>query len=166
MIPRSGFHDLMRCRVQHILLVSSLYDSFILTEDGHLNEALLRQFLELNLTHNPDIVRVSSGAEALALAATDPRFDMIVTSVQVGDMHAGELATRVRAAGLDLPVVLLAYDNRELTDFLARHGRGHLTRVFLWQGDVRVLLAIVKCVEDQRNVAYDTGRMGAVSYTH
>ena len=158
--PRPRFHDLMRNRVQHILLVSSLYDSFILTEDGHLNEALLRQFLELNLTHNPDIVRVSSGAEALALAAADPRFDMIVTSVQVGDMHAGELAARVRAAGLGLPVVLLAYDNRELTDFLAHHGRGQLTRVFLWQGDVRVLLAIVKSVEDERNVAHDTGVMG------
>jgi len=158
--PRPRFHDLMRYRVQHILLVSSLYDSFILTEDGHLNEALLRQFLELNLTHNPDIVRVSSGAEALALAAADPRFDMIVTSVQVGDMHAGELASRVHAAGLELPVVLLAYDNRELTDFLARHGRGSLARVFLWQGDVRVLLAIVKSIEDERNVAHDTGRMG------
>ena len=157
---RPRFHDLMRDRVQQILLVSSLYDSFILTEDGHLNEALLRQFLELNLTHNPDIVRVSSGAEALALALADRRFDMIVTSVQVGDMHAGELAERVRAAGLDLPIVLLAYDNRELTDFLARHGRGRLSRVFLWQGDVRVLLAIVKCVEDERNVAHDTGMMG------
>jgi len=158
--PRPRFHDLMRDRVQHILLVSSLYDSFILTEDGHLNEALLRQFLALNLSHHPDVVRVSSGAEALALAVANPRIDMIVTSVQVGDMHAGELASRIRAAGLDLPVVLLAYDNRELTDFLARHGRGDLTRVFLWQGDVRVLLAIVKSFEDERNVAHDTGVMG------
>ncbi len=157
---RPRFHDLMRDRVQHILLVSSLYDSFILTEDGHLNEALLRQFLQLNLSHNPDIVRVSSGGEALALATANPRFDMLITSVHVGDMHAGELAARAREASLAIPIVLLAYDNRELTDFLARHGRGALSRVFLWQGDVRVLLAIVKSVEDERNVAHDTGVMG------
>ena len=41
-----GFQDLVRYRVHNILLVSSLYDAFILTEDGHLNEALLRQFVE------------------------------------------------------------------------------------------------------------------------
>jgi len=38
-----GFHDLMRCRVENILLVSSLYDSFILAEDGQLNELILSE---------------------------------------------------------------------------------------------------------------------------
>ena len=34
----------MRHRVRHIVLVSSLYDSFILSEDGQINDALGRQF--------------------------------------------------------------------------------------------------------------------------
>ena len=102
----SRFQDLMRNRVEHILLVSSLYDSFILTEDGHLNEALLRQFIEVNLTHNPDLTRVSSGVDALAMAAEERRFDMIITSMKVGDMNAADLARAVRHAGLDIPVVL------------------------------------------------------------
>ena len=154
------FQDLMRNRVEHILLVSSLYDSFILTEDGHLNEALLRQFIEVNLTHKPDLTRVSSGVDALAMAAEERRFDMIITSMKVGDMNAAELARAVRQAGIDIPVVLLAYNNRELTDFLARNDVTDLDRVFLWQGDVRILLAMVKYVEDRWNVAHDTGSMG------
>ncbi|HEY3177137.1 MAG TPA: PEP/pyruvate-binding domain-containing protein [Candidatus Polarisedimenticolia bacterium] len=158
--PTPIFQDLMRHRVQHILLVSSLYDSFILTEDGQVNEALMRQFSDQNLSQNPDLIRVSSGAEALAVAGEDGRFDMIITSIQLGDMNAAELARRVEEAGLDIPVVLLAYNNRELTEFLNRHGRGGIDRVFLWQGDVRILLAMVKDQEDRRNVRWDTGRMG------
>jgi len=154
------FQDLMRHRVRHILLVSSLYDSFILTEDGHLNEALVRQFADLRLNENPDLIRVSSGAEALAMARDDVGYDMIITSIQPGDMNALELARRVKEAGLQIPVVLLAYNNRELTEFLERHQRGDIDRVFLWQGDVRVLLAMVKDQEDRRNLERDTGRMG------
>jgi CheY-like chemotaxis protein len=150
----------MRHRVQHILLASSLYDSFILTEDGHLNEALLRQFIDLNLSHNPDLIRVSSGADALSMVAEEKRFDMIITSMQLGDMNAAELARGARNAGLDIPVILLAYNNRELTDFLAKNDVGALDRVFLFQGDVRILLAMVKDVEDRWNLAHDTGLMG------
>ena len=154
------YQDLMLHKVRHILLVSSLYDSFILTEDGLVNEALLRQFVDLNLSENPDVVRVSSGAEALAMAKEEGRFDMIITSLQVGDMNAAELARRVKEEGLDLPVVLLAYNNRDLTEFLSRHKRGAIDRIFLWQGDVRLLLAMVKDVEDRENAAHDTGEMG------
>ncbi|HET6278793.1 MAG TPA: PEP/pyruvate-binding domain-containing protein [Candidatus Polarisedimenticolia bacterium] len=161
-VPRRRriFQDLMRHRVRHILMVSSLYDSFILTEDGQLNEALMRQFVDLNLNQNPDLIRVSSGAEAVALARDEGCFDMIITSVQVGDMNAVELARAVQEAGLDLPVVLLAYNNRELNEFLHRQGRGGIDRVFLWQGNVRILLAMVKDQEDKRNVERDTGRLG------
>ncbi len=154
------YQDLMRDRVRHILLVSSLYDSFILTEDGHVNEALVRQFMELNLSENPDLIRVSSGAEALEMIREGGRFDMIVTSIQLGDMNASELSWLVRKSGHKVPVVLLAYSNRELTEFLSRHGRGAIDRVFLWQGDARILLAMVKDQEDRRNLSRDTGRLG------
>ena len=63
-----GFENLMPFRVQNILLVSSLYDSFILREDGRLNELLIDESLELNLHQVPGITHVSSCAEALDLA--------------------------------------------------------------------------------------------------
>ncbi len=56
-----GFENLMPFRVQDILLVSSLYDSFILREDGRLNELLISESLDLNLQQIPGITHVSSG---------------------------------------------------------------------------------------------------------
>ncbi len=51
----------------------------------------------------------------------EPRFNLIVTAVNVGDMDAAELARKVKEAGLDIPVVLLAYDGGELAEFMAHH---------------------------------------------
>ncbi len=153
------FQDLMPNRVRRILLVQSLYDSFILTEDGQLNDAILRQFINLNLSQNPDLIRVSTGAKALELIGRQ-RIDMIVASIQVGDMNAAELARKVAAVKPEIPVLVLAYNNRRLTDFTASNDVSAIDRVFLWQGDTRILLAMVKYVEDRRNVASDTGVRG------
>ncbi len=155
-----GFQDLAQHRIENILLVSSLYDSFILAEDGQLGELILGEFLDLSFRHSPGIARVSSGAEALALASGQRRFNLIITSMHVGDMDAPTLARHVKEAGLGIPVVLLAYDTRELTSFLASHKTTDLERVYLWQGDATILLAIVKEIEDRLNVGYDTALMG------
>lgn len=154
--PFQAFQNLMPWRVQDILLVSSLYDSFTLQEDGRLNELILGEFLELSLHHTPGLTHVSSGAEALALAKAEPRFNLILTTPQLGDMDATRLAREVRSAGLDVPVVVLAYDNLERKEFEATHDTSEIERIFLWQGNARILVAIVKYVEDKRNVEHDT----------
>ena len=41
------FHELMQHRVREVLLVSSLYDAYILQEDGHLTEQLHIEYDEL-----------------------------------------------------------------------------------------------------------------------
>ncbi len=155
-----GFENLMPFRVQNILLVSSLYDSFILREDGRLNELLIDESLELNLRQIPGITHVSSCAEAVELAKSNPQFNLIVTNLAVGDTDAADLARRVRAAGLDIPVVVLGYDYREIKNFVASNPVTDIDRVFLWQGTARILIAIVKYVEDKRNVLHDTRAMG------
>ena len=155
-----GFENLMPFRVQNILLVSSLYDSFILREDGRLNELLIDESLELNLRQIPNITHVSSCAEALELAKSNPQFNLIVTNLTVGDTSAADLARKVREAGLDVPVVVLGYDYREIKNFVARNPVTDIDRVFLWQGTARILIAIVKYVEDKRNVLHDTRAMG------
>ncbi len=155
-----GFENLMPFRVQNILLVSSLYDSFILREDGRLNELLIDESLELNLRQIPGITHVSSCAEALDLAKSNPQFNLIVTNLTVGDTNAADLARAVRRAGLDVPVVVLGYDYREIKNFVARNPLTDVDRVFLWQGTARILIAIVKYVEDKRNVLHDTRAMG------
>ena len=155
-----GFENLMPFRVQNILLVSSLYDSFILREDGRLNELLIDESLELNLRQIPGITHVSSCAEALELAKSNPQFNLIVTNLTVGDTDAADLARKVRDAGLDVPVVVLGYDYREIKNFVARNPVTEIDRVFLWQGTARILIAIVKYIEDKRNVLHDTRAMG------
>ncbi|MGZ5504628.1 MAG: DUF5752 family protein, partial [Chthoniobacterales bacterium] len=153
-----GFENLMPFRVQDILLVSSLYDSFILREDGRLNELLIGESLELQLQEIPGLTHVSSGAEALK--RWEPRYNLIVTNLDVGDMNAAELARRVKESGLGVPVVVLAYDYREVKRFIERNPATDIERIFLWQGNIRILISIVKYIEDKRNVAHDTGEIG------
>src|SRR5437764_7511213 len=106
------FSDLARFRVHDILLVSSLYDSFILAEDGELHEVILKEFLDLNVRHTPGITHVSTGAEALTLAADSSRFNLVIASANLRDMSAETLARRLCEAGISTPVLALAYDMR------------------------------------------------------
>ncbi len=154
-----GFENLMPFRVNDILLVSSLYDSFILREDGRLNELLMGESLELDIHQVPGITHVSTGAEALALAQSQSRFNLIVANLQVSDMDAAQLARQIKEAGLNVPVIVLAYDYREITNFLARNPQTDIERIFLWQGNARILISIVKYIEDKRNVLHDTHAM-------
>ena len=103
-----GFQDLMRFRVQDILLVASLYDSFILSEDGKLHELFMDEFLELNLHHTPGLTSVSTGQEALALAREQSRHNLLISSMHLGDMSVLELAGKLREEGLGIPSILLA----------------------------------------------------------
>jgi len=153
------FHELMLHRIMDILLVCSPYDLFILEEAGQINERISGEFRNLDLHYSPGLMRVSTGAAALD-ALERRRFDLILTTLHVGDMSAGELARKVSDSGRTIPVVLLAYDNRELKDFQSRADMRGLDRAFLWQGDATILLAITKYIEDQLNVAHDTSAVG------
>ncbi len=158
-----GFQNLMRYRVRDILLVSSLYDSYLFEEDGRLYELIRNEYQGLNLSHSPELTRVSSGKEAIALAKEENRFDMIITTLHIEDMHTVTFAKMVREAGLKIPVVLLAYDNRELTELFAHHDTSVFDRVFIWQGDFRIIIAMIKYLEDKLNVDHDTRLVGIQS---
>jgi CheY-like chemotaxis protein len=160
---RRRFHDyqdLMRYRIMDILLVSTPYDTFILEEAGELAERMLGEFRNLDLHYAPALTGVTSGAEALRLAREQRRINLIITTPHLPDMDAAELARRVKAEGLNIPVVLLAWDTRELREFQTRVDTTEIERTFLWQGDARILVAIVKSVEDRRNVEHDTSAVG------
>lgn len=157
------FQNLIPHRITEILLVSSLYDSFILEEDGRLSELLLSEYLDLNLSNAPIITRVSSGQEALALAESRKSFGLVITTMNVGDMSAVEFARAMRDAGHKTPIVLLVYDSRELLELSAARDAGYFLKVFMWQGDFRTLLAIIKFAEDRMNVEHDTRAVGVQS---
>ncbi len=140
-----------------ILLVASPYDTFLLEEAGQLAERQAGEFRNLDVHYEPGLTRVARGGQALDLLRKDPgRWQLVVSTVRAGDMDAAELAERVHAEHGDLAVALLAFDAQELKGFVARRSTSHLERVFLWQGDARILQAIVKDLEDRRNAPHDT----------
>ena len=151
----SGLPDLTRERVRSILFVSSLYESFILAEDGLLNEAMQTKFLDLHLVQAPGLTQVPSGAQALELLRAGDDFDLVITGINVGDMDAVRLAHAVREAAPKVPVMLLAHDYPALKALRARYDTSRLEGLFLWEGDARLLVAMVKLLEDRRNLAHD-----------
>jgi len=155
----SDYQDLMRYRIMHVLLVATPYDRFLLEEAGELSERILGEFRNLDLHYAPGLTGVSTGAEALDLVRREPSINLIITTPHVADMSPDRLAQQVKEVR-DVPVVLLAWDPAELNGFGPRRG-SPLERAFLWQGDARILLAIVKSVEDWRNAEHDT-RSGGV----
>lgn len=155
-----GFQNLMRIRIRDILIVSSLYDLYLFEEDGRLYELIRNEYQGLNLSHSPELTRVSSGYEAVALAKKEHRFDLIITTLHIEDMHAIAFAKLVKESGLDIPIVLLSFDNRELQHLLLHEDTAVFENIFIWQGDFRIIIAMVKCLEDKINVANDTSIAG------
>jgi CheY-like chemotaxis protein len=158
-----NFQKLMPFKVRDILLVSSLYDNYLFEEDGQLYELIREESRVLNLSHPPEITHVTSGAEALELASSGHTFDLIIITLHVDDMHAVKFAQMVRDAGLKIPVVLLAYDNLEKKELVTYYDISVFERIFIWQGDFRLLIAIIKDIEDRLNVDRDTFAVGVQS---
>src|SRR5512135_2088100 len=155
-----GFQNLMRLRIRDILLVSSLYDLYLFEEDGRLYELIRNEYQGFNLSHSPELTRVSSGYEAITLAREERRFDLIITTLHIDDMHAIDFARLVKQSGLNIPVVLLTHDNRELKYLLLNQDTSAFDRIFIWQGDFRIIIGIVKNFEDRLNVDHDTRMVG------
>lgn len=151
----SGFGHLMPFRVQEILLVASMYDAYTLEEGGRLTELLLNEYRELNLSFAPRFTRATSGQEALALLR-NRHFDLVFTMSRLGDVQAADLAVRIKQQRPDLPVYALVLNPRELQLLRGMNTSGALDRVFLWNGDVRLLLAGIKNWEDRCNLEHDT----------
>ena len=155
----AGLQGLQAHTVREILLVASLYDSFVLSEGEHLSELIFGAYHNLSLASPPQITRVSTRQRALELIAERP-FDLVISMAQVADMSAVEFGEAAKGLRPQLPVFLMGYHTRELRSSLAGHRPtgipGVIDRTFIWRGDVRLFLAIIKLVEDQLNVAHDT----------
>jgi CheY-like chemotaxis protein len=157
---RKTFQRLMKFKIRDILLVSSLYDNYLFEEDGQLYELIRQEFQVFNLSHPPEITHVTGGNEALELLSSGEHYDLVITTLHIEDMQVIRFAQAVRQTGSDIPIVLLAYDNRERKELVTRYDTSVFDRIFIWQGDYRLLIAIIKCLEDRLNVESDTATAG------
>src|SRR4030042_3997700 len=153
------FHNLMPYRITDILLVSSLYDSYIFEEDGRLYELIRQEYQGLNLSHSPELVQCSSGEEAIEIAKKEKRFKLILVTPHIKDMLTLTFAKKVKEY-VNIPIVLLGYDNREMNELISRSDVSVLDKIFIWQGDYRIIIGIIKFLEDRLNVEHDTQNVG------
>ena len=148
------FHDLMWYRVSEVLLVSSPYDAFILEQDGQLTEQVFREYADLSLPAAPRFTHAASGEAAMELLEVR-RFDLVLTMTSLADMDVNAFGRRVKELRPGRPVVLLALDRKELHDLRANIDHRAIDAAFLWSGDSKILLAIIKYVEDCQNLTID-----------
>ena len=81
---------------------------------------------------------------------------MVITMPFLGGMDAFKLGSAIKKIQPDLPVILVGHNMRStFPDKVNRHG---VDKVFLWCCEADLLLAIIKNVEDHRNVDEDTRR--------
>jgi len=149
------FHELMSNKVMDILLVASAYDAYILEEDGSLASRIINEYHGLNLSRPPRITRVDGASKALQMIAAQP-FDLVITMPHLGEVDSFEFGLSIKQSKPNLPVILLAHSVQGLHPLPSHKDTSGIDQIFIWSGDADLLLAIVKSVEDRRNVDNDT----------
>jgi len=149
-------------KVKKFLLVASLYDYFMLEEDGRLQELLLKTYQQWNLGYVPQFVRVHGGENALQVIKSEP-FDLVIVVMRLGDMDPFTFGRLVKEIDPALPVIGLAFNTPELKRLLEIDDGSAVERIFVWQGDGRILLGILQYIEDRKNAANDIQINGAQS---
>ena len=151
----SGADDLFKFRVTEIMLISTEYDAYVLEEDGQLAEKIYHQFSDLSLPYIPRIHWVASSEEAFETLKKIP-IHLVISMSRANDMSSFDFERAIHEVYPEIPIVMLSYE-RLTPDVIGRiRENACINRVFHWSGDNKVLLAIIKYVEDQQNFATDS----------
>ncbi len=150
------FHDLMRKKVEQVLLISTSYEAWIMEEDCRLSEHIIHEYQGLNLSRPPRLTWVSTTKAALT-SLEDDAFDLVIIISSAADAAAGRMANAVKNKVSQMPVILLTHQE-SLADIGSPSGQrfASIDRTIFWTGNAGLLLAIIKSVEDRLNVAHDT----------
>ena len=158
---RDVFHDLMQFKVSEILLVSTMYDSYIIEQEGDLGDVVYGEYKQLDLSFAPRITSVHSIKGAMEKLQVR-NFDMVIIMVGLDFSSSKVLASQIKAANSKLPITFLFNNNSTYAAFSEKYGKiKDVDHTFLWNGDSSVFLAMIKLVEDRVNADNDT-RLGMV----
>lgn len=155
----TAFQELMQRRVFNVLLVASPYDAFMMEEDGRVEEQLYNEYVALNLSSPPRITRVSHISEALDMMG-QKNFDLVIAmpGMDISETFIG--AKEIKKVYPDVPIVVLTPFSKEVSRRLAAEDFGGIDYVFSWLGNVDLLLAIIKLLEDRMNAEHDVLDVG------
>jgi len=152
---RDIYHDLMQVKVREILLVANLYDAFIIEQEGKFFEQVTGEYFQLNLSSAPRITGVSTPEEALE-KLQEKHYDLVIVMMGIDKTTPIQLSRIIKQIYHNLPVFLLLNNNSDISLF--EDGNkviNSIDKLFVWNGDSNVFLAMVKYLEDMLNVEND-----------
>ncbi|MFZ4563679.1 MAG: PEP/pyruvate-binding domain-containing protein, partial [Bacteroidales bacterium] len=150
----TSFNLLMKRRIYQILLISSTYDSFMLEEDGRIDETIFMEYVSLNLRYPPQFLKVTSEEEAFEVLE-DKRIELVISMLNIEKTDTFDLAMRIKKQYPKIPIVVLTPFSREVNLKLAEKDLSAIDYVFSWLGNAGILLAIIKLIEDKMNIEQD-----------
>lgn len=155
----TAFQDLMQQRIFNVLLVASPYDAFMMEEDGRIEEQLYFEYVALNLSSPPRVTRVSTVEEALE-KVREKRFGLVIMmpGSDISETFSG--ARFIKEIRPTVPIVILTPFSKEVSRRLANEDFSAIDYVFSWLGNVDLLLAIIKLLEDKKNADKDINEVG------
>ncbi len=150
------FTELMEFKVKEVLLVANYYDAYSIVREGRFFDRIYGEFLQLNLYTAPRITSVTTADEAIELMGKR-HFEMVILMAGLDKKAPIEYSHAIKTHAPDMPLLVMVNNNSDLK-FFDESGPNaeHIDRVFVWNGDSKVFLAMIKYVEDKVNVAKDT----------
>lgn len=155
----TAFKNLMQRRVFNVLLISSSYDAFMLEDDGRVEEQLFFEYMALNLSSPPRFTQVNDFAQAFEHLEMK-NYDLVIAMPGVDLSGTFVNAKKIKKLYPDIPIVVLTPFSREVSRRLANEDFGGVDYVFSWLGNVDLLLAIIKLLEDRLNADNDINEVG------
>ena len=155
----TSFHNLMKKRIYHVLLISSAYDAFILEDDGRIDEQIFNEYVSLNLRYPPQFILANSEEDAL-VKLQEEHIDLIITMLSAEESDTFELAEHIKLEYPEIPIVVLTHFSREVTLKVDQEDLSAIDYIFSWLGNADILLAIIKLIEDKMNVEHDVEEVG------
>ncbi|MDD4373758.1 MAG: PEP/pyruvate-binding domain-containing protein [Bacteroidales bacterium] len=155
----TSFTSLMRKRIYHVLLISSVYDAFILEEDGRIDEQIFNEYVSLNLRYPPGFILTSNPDEVKSILKNN-KIDLVIEMLSAEEKSTYKLAEQIKTDYPDIPIVVLTPFSRELSLKIDRNELKGIDYVFNWLGNADILLAIIKLIEDRMNADHDIVGVG------
>lgn len=153
---RDIFQELMPNKVKEVLLFATLYDSYSIEREGQFSDKIFGEYLQLNLYAAPRFTSVNT-REDVVPTINSRHFDLIIIMAGVDKEMPIRVAETVHAHKPRIPILLLVNNNNDV-EFFKRSAAAvpAIDRVFVWNGNSNVFLAMIKYIEDKRNVFRDT----------